>query len=201
MLIIVLYIIFAYLCGSIPSAYIIARLIGKVDIRTVGSGNPGATNVFRMVGKCAGIVTFISDSLKGFLPVYFVKVLMMDYPPFYSVVVAAVVVIGHVFTVFLKFKGGKGVATGLGVFLALMFWPSVIAFAVFVLIFVFSGYVSLASICAVVSLPFISYILGYPVECIIFSFVVAGLIIYNHRTNIKRLKNSSENKFEIFKRK
>jgi glycerol-3-phosphate acyltransferase PlsY len=199
MLIKILYIVFTYLCGSIPFAYIITKANGKIDIRSIGSGNSGATNVFREIGKCAGVITLIADILKGFIPVYFAT--FIDKSSSYSVAVAATAMAGHMFTLFLKFKGGKGVATGLGVFSALMPLPSLIALVIFGLVFVFSRYVSLGSICAVMSLPLTSYFLGYGIELIMFAFVTTLLIIYRHRTNIKRLIKKSENKLRIFKKK
>lgn len=192
------YIIFAYLFGSIPFAFIIGKIFGKVDIRKVGSGNPGATNVFRTVGKTAGIFTFIADGLKGFIPVYFA--IMVNSSFSYSLAVAAAAILGHMFTVFLKFKGGKGVATGCGAFLALMPLPTVIAFVVFAVIFILSGYVALGSICAALALPLAAYFSGYGMEVIVFSFAAAMLIIYKHRTNIKRLRQGTENKFKIFRK-
>ncbi|GHT69644.1 glycerol-3-phosphate acyltransferase [Endomicrobiia bacterium] len=195
----ILYIIFTYLCGSIPFAYIIAKVVGKVDIRTVGSGNPGATNVLRSIGKGAGIATFAADTLKGFIPVHFAIIDNFPYSMVIAVVIAAVA--GHMFTIFLNFKGGKGVATGLGVFLALMPWPSIIAFGIFGLVFIFSGYIALGSICSALSLPLASYFLEYDVWDIILSSTVAILIVYKHKTNIKRLKEGSESRFKIFKRR
>ncbi|GHT58840.1 glycerol-3-phosphate acyltransferase [Endomicrobiia bacterium] len=195
----ILYIIFTYLCGSIPFAYIIAKVVGKVDIRTVGSGNPGATNVLRSIGKGAGIATFAADTLKGFIPVHFAIIYNFPYSMVIAVVIAAVA--GHMFTIFLTFKGGKGVATGLGVFLALMPWPSIIAFGIFGLVFIFSGYIALGSICSALSLPLASYFLEYDVWDIILSSTVAILIVYKHKTNIKRLKEGSESRFKIFKRR
>jgi glycerol-3-phosphate acyltransferase PlsY len=194
-----LYLIFAYLCGSIPFAYIVAKAIKKVDIRKVGSGNPGTTNIFRSIGKGAGIVVFALDTLKGFIPVFFA--ISIDNSFSYSVAVATSAIVGHMFTVFLNFRGGKGVATGLGVFLALMPLPCLVAFAIFGLVFLFSGYVVLGSIIAVVTLPFAAYFSGYGLEPIIFSFAAAMLIIYKHKANIVRLKNGTENRFKIFKRK
>ncbi|OEG71890.1 hypothetical protein ATZ36_12070, partial [Candidatus Endomicrobiellum trichonymphae] len=172
---------------------------GKVDIRTVGSGNSGATNVFREIGKGAGAITLAADVLKGFIPVYFAT--FIDNSFIYSVAVAAATMSGHMFTIFLKFKGGKGVATGLGVFSAIMPLPSLIAFSIFGLVFVLSRYVSLGSICAVISLPLTSYFLGYGAKPVIFTSAAAFLIIYRHRTNIKRLIEKSENKLRIFKKK
>ena len=195
----IIYIIFAYFCGAIPFAYIISKISAGVDIRTVGSGNPGATNVFRTVGKGAGIATFAVDMLKGFIPVYFA--IMIDSSFSYSVAVSVAALIGHMFTVFLKFKGGKGVATGCGIFLALMPMPTLIAFLIFVIIFLLSGYVALGSVFAAVSLPLVSYFTGYGADAIIFAFAISVLIIYKHRTNIKRLRAGTENKFVIFKKK
>ncbi|MDR1196052.1 MAG: glycerol-3-phosphate 1-O-acyltransferase PlsY [Endomicrobium sp.] len=193
------YIILAYLCGAIPFAYIIAKIAGKVDIRTVGSGNPGATNVFRSVGAGAGSVTFILDALKGFFPVWFA--ILIDSSFSYSVAVATAAMVGHIYTVFLKFKGGKGVATGCGVFLALMPIPTLCALFVFAAVFLISGYVALGSVCAAIVMPLASYFSGYHIEAVIFAFAVALLIIYKHRTNIKRLREGTENRFKIFKKK
>jgi len=199
MLIKILYIIAAYFIGAIPFAYIIAKVFGGVDIRTVGSGNPGATNVFRSVGKGAGIATFILDALKGFIPVYFA--IFIDNAFSYSVAVAAAAMIGHMFTIFLKFKGGKGVATGCGVFLALMPMPALIAFGLFVLVFGASGYVALGSVCAALCMPFAAYFTGYGTEAIIFAFAAALLVIFKHRKNISRLRAGTEYRFKIFKKK
>lgn len=195
----IMYIIFAYLCGAIPFAYIIAKAVGKVDIRTVGSGNPGATNVFRTIGKGAGSVTFILDALKGFVPVWFA--FFIDSSFSYSVAIVAAVIMGHVFSVFLKFKGGKGVATACGAFLALMPLPTLCALLVFLIVFLASGYVALGSICAAVVIPLSAFFSGYHIEAIIFSFAIALLIIYKHRTNISRLRHGTEHKFKIFKKK
>jgi glycerol-3-phosphate acyltransferase PlsY len=198
MLIKILYIIFAYLCGCVPFAYIFAKIIGKVDIRNVGSGNPGTTNVLRSVGKGAAVATFVADILKGFVPVYFAK-LIYGSSYLMLIAIAASAMAGHMFTIFLNFKGGKGVATGLGVFLAIMPLPSIIAFGIFGLVFIFSGYVALGSIFSALSLPIVSYFLGYNIKVVIFSFAVAMLIVYKHKANIKRLKEGSENRFKIFK--
>ncbi|MCL2485128.1 MAG: glycerol-3-phosphate 1-O-acyltransferase PlsY [Endomicrobia bacterium] len=200
MLVKILYLMFAYICGAIPFAYIVSKLFAGVDIRTVGSGNPGATNVFRAVGKTAGSITFILDMLKGFLPVMFA--ILIDDSFSYAIAVAAMAMLGHMFSVFLKFKGGKGVATGAGVFLALMPLPTLIILVVFVVVFVFSGYVALASVCAAVSLPLVSYFLGnHAIEQMLFTFSVASLVIYKHRTNLQRLRKGEEYKFKILGKK
>jgi len=199
MLIKILYLIFAYLCGAIPFAYIISKVFYGVDIRTVGSGNPGATNVFRAVSKKAGAITFILDVLKAFLPTYFA--FYIDGSFSYSAAAGTAAFFGHIFTVFLGFKGGKGVASGFGAFCALLPMPALIAITVFAIVFLLSGYVALGSICAVLSLPLAAYFTGYPNEVVIFAFAAALLIIYKHRGNIKRLRAGTENRFKIFRRK
>ncbi|MDR2191291.1 MAG: glycerol-3-phosphate acyltransferase, partial [Endomicrobium sp.] len=118
-----------------------------------------------------------------------------------SAAVAVAALFGHIFTVFLRFKGGKGVASALGAFFALLPLPALIALAVFVVVFLPTGYVALGSVCASFSLPLAAFFAGYPPEVVIFAFAAALLIIYKHRANIKRLKNGTENRFKIFKRR
>jgi glycerol-3-phosphate acyltransferase PlsY len=195
----VFFVAIAYLCGSIPFAYIIGRVTKKADLRNVGSKNIGATNVFRTAGVGAGIITAIADILKGLAPVYFAT--FIDSSIFYSIAVGSCAILGHMFTIFLNFEGGKGVATGLGVFFVLMPLSSLVALCVFSLIFVFSGYASLGSVSAFVSFPITSYFLGYDTEVVLFAFLIAILIIYNHRGNLKKLKSGREYKFKILKKK
>ncbi|MDR3049938.1 MAG: glycerol-3-phosphate 1-O-acyltransferase PlsY [Elusimicrobiota bacterium] len=195
----ILYIIFAYFCGAIPFAYILTKLFAGVDIRTVGSGNPGTTNVFRAAGKKVGILVFLLDVSKGFVPVYFAC--LADGGFVFSAIVALAAMLGHIYTIFLKFKGGKGVATGLGVFLALMSAPTLSAFAVFIIVFLLFGYVSFGSISACIVLPIAAYFFGYGLEPIIFASIIAFAIIYKHKSNIKRLIAGNENKFNVFGRK
>lgn len=198
MIIKILYVLAAYLCGAIPFAYIFSKLFAGVDIRTVGSGNPGATNVFRAVGKKAGIITFIFDALKGFLPVFFAA--CIDPSFYYALIIAFAAMLGHMFTVFLRFKGGKGIATGLGIFLALIPVPALIALAVFIIVLLLTGYVAVASILATIAIPVIALILNYSWEAIIFSLIMAIIVIYKHRSNIKRLINGTEHKFNILRK-
>ncbi len=193
MLKIILYLIFAYLCGAIPFGYIIAKLFKHIDIRTVGSGNPGATNVYRTISKPLGILTLILDVLKGFIPIYFVKLINPEFS-LIVIAVALVTIIGHIFTVFLNFKGGKGVATACGVFLALNPLSVLICFITFVIILAIFKYVSLASIIAAMMLPISLYWLDAVPELILFSGVIAILIVIRHIGNIKRLLNGTENK-------
>jgi glycerol-3-phosphate acyltransferase PlsY len=199
MLIKVLYLVVSYLCGSIPFAYIIEKGIKKIDLRSVGSKNIGTANVFRTAGAGAGIMTVVADILKGLIPVFFAA--LVDNSFFYLTVVGSCAILGHMYTIFLNFKGGKGVATGLGVFFVLMPLPSLMALCVFSLIFIFSGYVSLGSIVASISFPVTSYFLGYSMEAVLSGFLMAILIICKHKENINRLKTGCEYKFRIFRKK
>ena len=187
-----LYLILSYLTGSIPFAYIIARIFKKVDIRHFGSGNPGATNVYR-ISKPLGIATFFCDMLKGFLPVYLVKTL----EPSSGILISAViltVILGHMFTVFLNFKGGKGVATGCGAFFAVAPASIVICLIVFAVILAISKYVSVASICAAAVLPVSVYIFNGFNEIFILSVLTAVIVIIKHFGNIKRILTGTENR-------
>ena len=193
MLKIIIYLLLAYLCGAIPFGYIIARVFKHVDIRTIGSGNPGATNVYRTISKPLGVLTLALDLLKGFIPVYF-TVLLNPGSVWLIIAVAFVTIIGHIFTVFLNFKGGKGVATGCGVFLALNPLAILICVLVFVLFLVIFRYVSFASIMAAVTLPVSLYFLNSMIEIVIFASIISILVIVRHISNIKRLLNGTENK-------
>ena len=193
MLKIIIYLLLAYLCGAIPFGYVIAKLFKRVDIRTIGSGNPGATNVYRTISKPLGVLTLVLDLLKGFIPVYFTMLLNPD-SVWLIIAVAFVTIIGHIFTVFLNFKGGKGVATGCGVFLALNPLAILICFLVFVLFLVLFRYVSFASIMAAATLPISLYFLNSMAEIVIFASIISILVIVRHISNIKRLLNGTENK-------
>ncbi|MEW6607784.1 MAG: glycerol-3-phosphate 1-O-acyltransferase PlsY [bacterium] len=194
---IILVIIFSYLIGAIPTAYIIGRIFGKVDIRTVGSGNVGASNVYRIVGKTAGISVLIIDILKGFLPVCLVN--LLAFATIYQIMAGLGAIIGHIWTVFLKFKGGKGVATGLGVFLGLTPIPVLIALLVFLLVVAISRYISIGSIIAAIFIPVLLLFFKEEPEIIIFALVVSLLIVIRHIPNIKRLITGQEHKFDIKK--
>ena len=190
---IVVYLILSYLIGAIPFAYIISKVFKNIDIRKHGSGNPGATNVYRTVSKPLGILTFICDALKGFVPVFFVTLIN---PSSYLIVllVALVTILGHIYTIFLNFKGGKGVATGCGIFLAINPIATLICLAVFAIILALSKYVALASIFATITLPISLFLLDATKEVLIFSIFIAGIVIFRHMSNIKRILNGTENK-------
>jgi glycerol-3-phosphate acyltransferase PlsY len=182
----------AYIVGSIPTGLILAKSLGHVDIRSIGSRNIGATNVYRNLGRSLGALTLAGDALKGFLPVFLARVILQEEAWIVPVGVAAF--LGHVYPLFLKFKGGKGVATGLGVFLCmapLSIIPLLIIFALVVYCF---RTVSLASLLSAASLPLTLYLLDYPTVYFQFSFFFVAMIFLSHRGNIRRLIAGTEPK-------
>ncbi|HSU18784.1 MAG TPA: glycerol-3-phosphate 1-O-acyltransferase PlsY [Acidobacteriaceae bacterium] len=190
----------AYLLGSIPFGYILVRLFRKEDIRTTGSGNIGATNVVRSGAKGLGILTLVLDLLKGVAAVLIARHLAPGTPGFPSdlaVLAGVAAVIGHIFPVWLGFKGGKGVATALGVFLALAPFAAVCSLGVFIAVFAFTRYVSLASILAAVFLPLFAMLLMPDRSPIFIGGVIflALLVIAKHRANIARLMSGTESRF------
>lgn len=191
-----LVILFAYLCGSIPTGVIIASRLG-IDVRKVGSGNIGATNVARSAGKKAGILTLLGDALKGVLPVLIVRWLDLGEASLACAAVAAL--LGHLFSPFLGFSGGKGVATGLGVFLALSPLAILLALGLFTLTFAVSRIVSLASLVAAGATPILLFLLSYPKGRLWAGIIIASLIIIRHHENIVRLLKGQEQKFRFNK--
>ena len=183
----------AYLAGSIPTGVLLGRLAG-VDVRSAGSGNIGATNVARTAGRSLGILTLFGDALKGLLPVLVVHALGFDAAAVAMTAVAALC--GHVFSIFLGFRGGKGVATGVGVMLGLA--PAIvpIPLSVFGIAMALSKIVSLSSILATVSAAIVVVLFGYPFSTELAAATIAGLIIFRHRENISRLLAGSEPRFE-----
>lgn len=202
----VLVFIGSYVIGSVPWGYLIGRLHGK-DIRQLGSGNIGATNVTRVIGPFSGKICFALDLLKGFFPVLIVSMMIKkgtieDYNGLIQIIAALGAVIGHIFSVFLKFKGGKGVSTSAGALLAMAPPAFLISGVVWVVVFLLSRYVSLASIAAAAVLPvsatFISLAKLYPISpyILIFLYILAAVAILRHTSNIKRLLNGTENRFD-----
>ena len=189
----------AFLLGSIPTGYLVARAKG-VDIRQHGSGNIGATNVFRTLGKPLGVFVFVIDALKGFAAVWLA--LRFGGSSAWPGILAAVAVIaGHNYTPWLGFKGGKGIATSAGVLLALMPWAVLIIATVWFIVFPISRYVSLASICAAAALPLAVSGLWFAgcdgnAPLLSFSVVISALAIWRHRSNMGRLRNGTEPRFE-----
>lgn len=195
----IFFIFLAYLLGSIPFAFIISRAVKGIDIRQHGSGNSGATNVFRVVGKKWGILVFLLDACKGYLavtlPILFIGPRVS---PSLFVLFGILAILGHTFSFWLKFKGGKGVATSLGVFLGLCFQPTLFAFAVWNAVFFSTRILSLASLSAALSLP-LFLILTYRADPLFpyllpVSILLAGFIFYTHRQNIQRLRKGEEKK-------
>lgn len=189
----------AYLCGSIPFGFIIGRMRG-VDVRTVGSKNIGATNVYRTVGKKWGFLAFFCDFLKGLVPTLVAKLYFPDLPHV-ALMTGVMTVAGHMWTCFMKFKGGKGIATGFGMLVALIPQMVLVAFGIFVVTVWISHYISLGSILAAAFLLVAAWfpVLGSPgvrgdlPQCVLVA-VVAAFAIYKHRANIVRLAKGCENR-------
>ena len=198
-----LIVVVAYLLGSIPTGYLLVRLFRNQDIRSVGSGNIGATNVLRSGGKGLGAATFLLDVLKGCAAVWvggLLGELLLPEMPFRDAqaIAALAAVIGHMFPVWLRFRGGKGVATGFGVFLVAAPLAALAAITTFALILLISRYVSLASIIGAASFPVFAWFLvrgDKPVFYIVVQAVVALLIIVKHHQNIGRLLAGTESRF------
>ncbi len=191
--------ILAYLIGSVPTAYIFGRIIKGVDIRNFGSGNVGATNVYRMIGKMPAFIVLFIDALKGFAPVLlFPAIFNIDKnllnPELTSILIGVACISGHVWTVFLKFKGGKGVATTSGVILAIAPKVFLIALIVWSIILLLFRYVSLASIAAAISLPISSLVLNKSFPLVLFSITLCFIGTYKHKANISRLLKGEEKK-------
>lgn len=189
----------AYLIGSIPTAYIFARFLKGVDIREHGSGNVGATNVYRIFGKIPGFAVLFIDILKGFLPVFILPVMLnannsVIGPGLYKMLIGTSVISGHVWTVFLKFKGGKGVAATSGVLMAIVPDMFLICLGVWILVLILFRYVSLSSIIASFSLPIASIALGKPISITVFSLTICIIGTYKHKQNIYRLLRGEEKK-------
>ena len=199
---ILIVVLIAYLLGSIPSSVWIGKIFYGIDVREHGSGNAGTTNTIRILGYKAGIPVFIIDALKGWFAVFLTKIVFgyfpsIEMPEYMSLIAAVAVVLGHIFPVFAGFRGGKGVATLLGVGFGLIPIPALIALGIFMVVLLCFGYVSLASITAAVTLPFITYFFVMPGKLLLLllTIAVAIFIPITHRQNIKRLLNGTENKF------
>ena len=182
----------AYLCGSIPFGMLIAKT-QNIDIREHGSGNIGATNVTRIIGKKLGFITLIGDVLKGWVIVFlafhwFEKPILIALAGF-------MVFFGHLYSIFLRFKGGKGVATGLGVFSFIMPLPTLFSSGIFILSLKLSGYVSLSSILAAISLPILGIFFKIPLPYIYLASIVGLFTLQKHHENIIRIVRGTEAKF------
>lgn len=183
----------AYLIGSVPIGLIISKMKKGIDIREHGSGNIGATNVFRSIGKKEALLTFAGDVLKGFIAVL-IAYFVLEKKEIWIAITGIAVVIGHMYPIFLKFHGGKGVATGFGTFIWMMPLAALSAMVIWGICSAICRYVSLGSIVAALSLPILGGLYDQPKFYILSSTIVAILIIYRHKDNIKRLLDGKENK-------
>ena len=199
---IIVCVVAAYLLGATPFAYLAGRVLKGIDIRKFGSGNVGATNVLRTLGKAPGIAVLLLDMAKGVLAVTVLPMIAMRFmspempvsPELLKVLCGIAAIAGHIWTVFLRFKGGKGVATTVGVFFGLTWLSMLIAVGVFVLVVYVTRFISVGSIMLGVAIVVSNIVLKQPLEYIVFSAAVAALIVYTHRSNIKRLLSGTENK-------
>ena len=184
--------VLSYLVGSIPSGLILGKLFWHTDLRKYGSRNIGTTNAWRTLGKVPGIIVFLADSLKGQAGV--LLGLSLVGTPLAAVIGGLLAIVGHSFSLFLRFHGGKGVATSLGVLTMLMGNVTLIVFALWFTIVYMTRYVSLGSVVAGVLTPILAALFAYPMEYIVFTVIAAFLVIVRHHENIKRLMDGTENK-------
>ena len=186
-----------YLLGSFPTGFLIGKYLKNIDLRKIGSGSTGATNVLRNVGKWPALFVFIIDVLKGFIAVKISYVFISE--SIYEVLAGSLAVSGHIWPIWLKGKGGKAVATGLGIFIALSWQVGLASFGIFLLVLSFSKFVSLSSITASFLLPVFMFLylgkMDHPY--FIFSVLVAVLIIGKHKTNIARIIKGIEPKIKV----
>lgn len=195
-----IFVIVAYVFGSLPCGVWLGKGVKNIDIREYGSKNSGATNAYRILGPKYGIMVLILDALKGYIPLYIAS--LFDIGGVYIILLGLVAILGHTFSFFLQFKGGKGVATSLGVFLFLM--PKVVGVLVLVFILVvgISKYISLGSVVCAGLLPILAYFMpvrddATRLPLVIISLVVGIFVIYKHKANIQRLMEGKENKFNL----
>ena len=182
----------SYLIGSIPFGFILTKIFLKKDIRDIGSGNIGATNALRTGNKSLGYGTLLLDVIKAVIPVVYVK---FNYPD-YIFIASLCTFLGHVFPVWLKFKGGKGVAPYVGILFSINLIHGIVFVGIWIFTFLVSKYSSLSSLIASLSIPI--YLLFFNNENLIFFSIMFILIFYTHRENIKRLKNKEESKTKIY---
>ena len=194
--------IISYVFGGVPTGYVLGKYLKGIDIRDYGSGNPGTANVYRTMGKWAGIATFIIDFLKGFLPTMLAMGFYLRAGHWWIPVVAgAVAITGHIWTPFLNFKGGKGVATSAGVFMAIMPIPVLGALTVFVITVAITKHISLGSMAASIVLPILSFAFKSYFPLSIMAILVCALIFCTHIPNIRRIISGKELSYKHKKNK
>jgi len=187
----------SYLIGSIPFSYLIPKWIGKIDIRTMGSGNTGTTNVVRTLGMKVGVLAFIGDFLKGIIPALIGLVWLDELG---GIIGGSMAVIGHCYPIWLKFKGGKGVATSAGILIVLMPDICILLLIGQFLIIALTKYMSLASLLSAVLLPILAFIFSKSDQMFIFSIILALFVIFRHRANLFRLIKGTESKLVVKKK-
>jgi acyl phosphate:glycerol-3-phosphate acyltransferase len=205
---IVVVLIIAYLLGSLPSAVLVGRIFYNTDVREHGSGNAGATNTFRVLGTRAGLIVFILDFVKGYVAAGFILFVYTSLHTRLSIEQIQLLcgwcaVLGHIFPVFAGFRGGKGVATTFGVFVAVFPWSALICAVIFFALLLLFHYVSLGSMVAVTAFTPLSFFIYQPKDVLSIALMLlfAIAIIVMHRKNIERLMSGTENKIYLFKRK
>ena len=189
---IILVALFSYLSGSIPFGFLVTKIFGKIDVRNIGSGNIGATNALRVGNKFLGYGTLFLDIIKAIIPVVYVK---LNYPN-YIFIASLCVFLGHIFPIWLKFKGGKGVATYVGILFSINLTIGFVFIGVWFFTFLISKYSSLSSLFGSLSIPI--YLFFFTNQNLIFFSIMFILILYTHRENVKRLKNKEESKTKIY---
>tara|TARA_Y100000996_G_C22443711_1_gene610908 strand:+ start:42 stop:659 length:618 start_codon:yes stop_codon:yes gene_type:complete len=197
--------IICYLLGSIPFAYLVPKLFGFGDIRKIGSGNPGTTNVLRTGNKLLAIFVLVFDTLKGFFPLFYFKnyysfeniILLQIQPEIIIYLICSFAIIGHIFPVWLKFKGGKGVATFIGYLFGANYFLALLFIFSWLTVAIISRYSSLSSIISLIIIPFISFYFFNIITINALIFIISFFIILKHYSNILRLLNKTENKIRF----
>ena len=197
--------IICYLLGSIPFAYLVPKLFGFGDIRKIGSGNPGTTNVLRTGNKLLAIFVLVFDTLKGFIPLFYFKnyysfeniILLQIRPEIIIYLICSFAIIGHIFPVWLKFKGGKGVATFIGYLFGANYFLALLFIFSWLTVAIISRYSSLSSIISLIIIPFISFYFFNIITINALIFIISFFIILKHYSNILRLLNKTENKIRF----
>ena len=197
--------IICYLLGSIPFAYLVPKLFGFGDIRKIGSGNPGTTNVLRTGNKLLAIFVLVFDTLKGFIPLFYFKnyysfeniILLQIQPEIIIYLICSFSIIGHIFPVWLKFKGGKGVATFIGYLFGANYFLALLFILSWLTVAIISRYSSLSSVISLIIIPFISFYFFNIITINALIFIISFFIILKHYSNILRLLNKTENKIRF----
>lgn len=206
MLYLIVFLILAYLLGSIPTSVWVGKWFYNIDIRNYGSGNAGATNTLRVLGTKAALPVFVFDVFKGFIMPFFAHKFNNELPTindsyFFPIIIGFSAVLGHIFPIFAGFRGGKGVATLLGMTIGITIFPALLSLGIFVLVLIFTKYVSVGSLTSGITFPIlILFFEDYTISLMIFSIFATILLFYTHRKNIRRLMNGTENK-TTFKKK